>query len=430
MTTLVKRQVSPHSVGESQFQFSCVEFTIPPELRNQIEAEITALTPNLDLYAIWDDHKFVKLSDAELESYKCEKAHLRGLHGISKHFGEYYRFATASDVREQLKNCKQVTQHVPVVPQSVVELITRLIPEVVQSLATYSDDPYTYLLVTNAPISYPFGQNDDHRFQSSLFSCDRHPVAEVFISSLLRASGHTIDAPFPGRAFAHVTPDLSKVNNNDNRVYEEESSSQEFMIHIDGANYDEYSSQVCLAVGTDDSQSATVYLHLEAALRDLAEYDAKRGKFSNEMGRQEVLELDIFNHGPGANSTCMNVVSAPVLFRDLDGCTRPRINMTDGRTDVREQELPKFKLSMEDVQESLYCLQQAFNNPQNQHIVRLKKGQVIFFSGEVPHGRTAFAVNNQEPRYVLRLRGTSKKHCELITQRQQLFGGAPRYPGM
>ena len=80
--------------------------------------------------------------------------------------------------------------------------------------------------------------------------------------------------------------------------------------------------------------------------------------------------------------------------------------------------------------DQLFKMQQAFNNPQNQHIVRLKKGQVIFFSGEVPHGRTAFAVNNQEPRYVLRLRGTSKKHCELITQRQQLFGGAPRYPGM
>jgi hypothetical protein len=43
-------------------------------------------------------------------------------------------------------------------------------------------------------------------------------------------------------------------------------------------------------------------------------------------------------------------------------------------------------------------------------------GQVLCISGELLHARGAFSVNKKNPRYAIRLRGTSKKQCSWLEE--------------
>ena len=406
-------EVTKYKIERGNYEFTRVEFLVPDILKKNIEKEICGLTKDLDLTTVRDLGKMVKLTNEETEIFKT-KGNIPDYNNIiEKHFGHYYRLATLEDLKNQPDVCEQVTRHHTYIPESVADLISNKMPEVVESLKANTDDPYTYVVFTNAPIGFPFSQKDDTYYQKFFpddIIKDRHPTAEAFQYGLLKASGHSIDVPFPGRAFAQVTPDLSKVTSDDNRVWEEESSSQPFLPHIDGANYDEYSSQVCLAFGNGGVGSDTSFVHTQAALDQIDEMDSQLGRLSNGMGRAEVLKLDIFNHGPGVNSTCMNIVGAPVLTEGLDGVLRPRANLTDGRVKIREEQLPKLDLTVEDVQESIKSFSKACNNHENRHSVTLKTGQVISFSGELLHGRSAFLADLENPRMALRLRGTSEMH--------------------
>ena len=427
-------KVTEHRVERGNHTFTRVEFFVADDLCRRLKNEIRALTKDLDLAAICDDHKMVKLSPEDAALFMTTGTPPAGMGGIAEHFGQLYRIATPEDIDLRPETCEQVTQHVPVISNSVVELLKREIPDVVDGLSKHTDDPHTYVVITNAPTGFPFGQKDDSRFQKFFPNeviKDRHPTAEVFQSALLRASGHTIDASLPGRAFAQVTPDLSKIDDDNNRVWEEESASQPFMTHIDGANYDEYSSLVCLAIGVDDKESNTIFVHTNAILDELEDLDSQSERLGNGMRRTEVLKLDIFDHGPGANSTCMNVIQAPVILEDIDGVLRPRANLTDGRVIVREDGLADLGLTREEGEGAVKAFAKACDNPLNQHAITLKTGQVIAFSGELPHARTAFSVDKKHPRFALRLRGTSKKHRMLIQERNRLNPDRPaRYPGM
>jgi hypothetical protein len=158
-------------------------------------------------------------------------------------------------------------------------------------------------------------------------------------------------------------------------------------------------------------------VHIEAVLEELAKKDRQKGLFQNGLGRADVLKLDIFKHGPGVNSTCMNVVQSAVLLEGVDGALRPRMNLTDGRVIICKDALDEHGLAEEEVEDAIQSLAEACENPKNQHTVTLETGQVIAFSGEVPHGRNAFFVDRENPRFALRLRGTSEKHCGLIDER-------------
>ena len=430
---MIHKNTSAQKIQREGYKFTRIEYRVPDDLRETIEEEIRNLTSEFDLACVRDDGKMVKLSPDGTKIYNAE-GRIPGLDAkIETHFGHLYRPATPEDFLNQPENCAQVTRQVPELPDSVTELIANQMSEVIRGLTEHIDDPYSYLVITNAPIGFPFGQKDDSRYQKFFPNnviLDRHPIAEAFQYGLLKASGHSIDAPFPGRAYAPVTPNLSKVANVDNRVWEEESSSQPFYTHIDGANYDEYSSQVCLAFGTGGKGSETNLVHIEAVLDELDEMDTELGLFSNGMGREEVLKLDIFKHGPGFNSTCMNVVEAPVLFEDLDGALRPRMNLTDGRVIIRDDKIPGFGLTKDDVEEAVKALASACDNPVNQHTIILETGQVVCFSGELPHGRSAFSADEDDPRFAIRLRGTSEMHCALIEERNRLNPDRPAHsPG-
>jgi hypothetical protein len=299
--------------------------------------------------------------------------------------------------------------------------------EVVNTLEEHTDDPYAYVVITNSPIEFPFGQKNDTQYQPGFSEEkieDRHPTAEAFQYGLLQASGHTIDCPFPGRAFAPVTPDMEMIGNNKNSLLEELSSTQPFSMHIDGANYDHYSSLVCLACGTDGKYSETLFAHTDAIFDQLDEMDTESGVFKNGMGRRDVLSLDIFEHGPGTYSTCMNKVKSPIFFKSYDHSIKPRINLIDGRTRILTDKLPEFSITNEEVLEAVRGLEQASQNSKNILPYKMHAGQVIFFSGELLHARSAFSVNKNNPRYAIRLRGTSKKQCLLLEELKASNGGS------
>ena len=430
---MINKVSTVHKVGKGPHEFKRYEFIIPDDLRLKIEKQIRDLISGFDLFAVWDDGRMVKLTPEETNTFKTKGCLPGADESIEEHFGQLYRPARLEDFKNQPENCEQVTRHIPALPETIAELLSNDMAEVVEGLEEHTDDPYSYVVITNAPIGFPFGQKDDihyQKFYSNEAIKDRHPIAEAFQYGLLQASGHTIDAPFPGRAFAPVTPNLSKIDDSDNRLLEELSASQPFYMHIDGANYDEYSSQVCLAFGSGDAISETIYVHTHAVLDQLDELDVQLGRFTNGMGRTEVLKLDIFEHGPGAYSTCLNVVKAPVLYEDLDGVLRPRINFVEGRLRIRNDKLPELSLTNEDVLEAVNALAKASDNCLNQHATTLETGQVICFSGELLHGRSAFSVDKNNPRFALRLRGTSSKYCALIEERNRLNPNrSAQFPG-
>ena len=204
------------------------------------------------------------------------------------------------------------------------------------------------------------------------------------------------------------------IGDNKNNLLEELSSTQPFNMHIDGANYNHYSSLVCLAFGTGDQLSETLMAHTHAIFDQLDELDVQLGYFNNGMGRRDVLGLDIFEHGPGAYSTCMNVVKSPVIYESYDHVMKPRINLVAGRTRIRDDKLSELSLTTEEVQEAIRSLKQASENPKNILSITIDSGQVTCFSGELLHARSAFSVDKKNPRYAVRLRGTSKKQCAIL----------------
>ena len=410
ITTVQALEAQPH-------HFTKHEFIIPDEIRAKVENGIRELTNDFTLSDVREKGKMVKLSPDEINTFKTKGSLLEGEVNVEEHFGRLYRQAGADDFKNRPDDCEQVTRHIPSFPDSVAELISNEMAEVVDALEEYTDDPFAYILITNSPIGFPFGQKNDTQYQS-FFSNeklkDRHPTAEAFQYGLLKASGHTVDCPFPGRAFAPVTPQLKMIGDNKNNLLEELSSTQPFNMHIDGANYNHYSSLVCLAFGTGDQLSETLMAHTHAIFDQLDELDVQLGYFNNGMGRRDVLGLDIFEHGPGAHSTCMNVVKSPVIYKNYDSVVRPRINLIDGRTRIRADKLSKFSLTNEEVQESIRSLKQASENPKNILSITIDSGQVTCFSGELLHARSAFSVDKRNPRYAVRLRGTSKKQCLLL----------------
>ena len=420
---MIQKKSTTHKIGNGPHEFMRCEFIISDDLRIKVEKKIRELTSDFKLSDVWDDGKMVKLTPDETNIFKT-KGILPSVDGdVEEHFGKFYRPAGLRDFENQPENCVQVTRHVTFFPETVAEMLASDIAEVIEGLEEHADDPFTYIVITNAPIAFPFGQKDDTRYReffSNEATRDRHPVAEAFQYGLLQAAGHTIDAPFPGRAFAPVTPYLPKLGASDNRLLEELSSTQPFNMHIDGANYDEYSSQICLAFGIGCSVSETVLGHTHAMLDQLDELDVQLGRFANGMGRAEVLKLDIFEHGPGAYSTCMNRVKTPVFYEGLDGALRPRINLIDGRTAIRDDKLSEFGITRKEVQDALSALKKVSENPLNQHAFPFNTGQVLCVSGELLHGRSAFSVDKNNPRFALRLRGTSRKYCSLIEERNRL----------
>ena len=347
---MITKKITVHKVGQGPHEFTKIEFIISDNLRTKIEKKIHELISGLNLAHVWDDGKMVKLTPDELNVLNNEDGIL-GVEEIQEHFGQFYRPAKLDDFENQPENCKQVTRHIPFFPETIAELLSSDMGEVVNYLKKYGDEPYKFVIITNAPIGFPFSQKNDKRYQNIFPSeviKDRQPIAEAFQYGLLQASGHSIDAPFPGRSFAPVTPFLQEIGDAKNRLLEELSSSQPFYLHIDGANYDEYSSQICLAFGTGDSFSETILGHNLAILGQLDDLDSQQGRFANGMGRLEVLTLDIFEHGPGKYSTCMNIVQAPIFDKDLDSVLRPRINLIDNRTRIRSDKLPELNLTQEE----------------------------------------------------------------------------------
>ncbi len=420
ITTIEKLEAHPH-------QFTRHEFIIPDNTRAKIENGIRELTSNFTLSDIRDKGRMIKLASDEINTFNTTGILPEGKGHVEKHFGHLYRNAGLDDINNRPNECEQVTRYIPSFPSSLADLVSKELTEVVNTLEEHTDDPYAYIVITNSPIEFPFGQKNDTQYQHSFSEEkieDRHPTAEAFQYGLLQASGHTIDCPFPGRAFAPVTPDMEMIGNNKNSLLEELSSTQPFSMHIDGANYDHYSSLVCLAYGTDGKFSETLFAHTDAIFDQLDEMDTESGVFKNGMGRRDVLSLDIFEHGPGAYSTCMNRVKSPIFFKSHDHSMKPRINLIAGRTRILTDKLPEFSITNEEVLEAVRGLEQASQNSKNILPYKMHAGQVIFFSGELLHARSAFSVNKNNPRYAIRLRGTSKKQCLLLEELKASNGGS------
>ena len=412
ITTIEKLEAHP-------YQFTRHEFITPDNTRAKIENGIRELTSNFTLSDIRDKGKMVKLTSDEINTFKTKGSLPESKGHVEKHFGHLYRSAGLDDINNRPNECEQVTRYIPSFPSSLADLVSEEMTEIVNTLEEHTDDPYAYVVITNSPIEFPFGQKNDTQYQHSFSEEkieDRHPTAEAFQYGLLQASGHTIDCPFPGRAFAPVTPDIEMIGDNKNSLLEELSSTQPFSMHIDGANYNHYSSLVCLAYGTDGKFSETLFAHTDAIFDQLDEMDTELGFFKNGMGRRDVLSLDIFEHGPGTYSTCMNIVKSPIFFKSYDHITKPRINLIDGRTRILTDKLPEFSITNEEVLEAIRGLQQASQMSKNILSKKIHTGQVICFSGELLHARTAFSVNKKNPRYALRLRGSSKKQCLLLEE--------------
>jgi hypothetical protein len=409
-TTIEKIETKPH-------QFTRHEFIIPDDTRAKVENGIRELTSDFTLSDVRDKGKMVKLTSDEVNTFKTKGRLQGGEENVEEHFGSLYRHAGADDFKSRPDDCEQVTRYIPGFPESIAGLISNEMPEVVDALEEHTNDPFAYIVITNSPIEFPFGQKNDSQYQSFFPTekiVDRHPTAEAFQYGLLKASGHSVDSPFPGRAFAPVTPQLKMIGDQGNSLLEELSSTQAFNMHIDGANYNHYSSLVCLAFGNGDNFSETLFGHTHALFDQLDELDTKLGHYNNGMGRREVLSLDIFEHGPGAYSTCMNVVKSPIIYENYDGVVRPRINLIDGRTRIRTDKLSEFSLSNEEVQDAIRGLKQVSENSNNILPLTINTGQVVCFSGELLHARSAFSVDKKNPRYAVRLRGTSKEECALL----------------
>lgn len=276
----------------------------------------------------------------------------------------------------------------PSIPDSISELLKFKIPDIIEKLREITDDPYTYLLISNAPIAYPFSQNNN-----------RHPICECFQHGLLRASRHTIDAPLYGKAFVNVTPRLGV---DDDSLLEEESGVSPFSLHNDGANYIEYSSAVCLAYGTGDDV-VTSYVDLGLALEEITKHDVS------------ILKQDIFEQHPGDTSSCLNIIKGPLI----DENSRPKFNLTEGRTKLLEDS--------DETKNALNSFVKACNN--NLHQITFKTGQVAVFSGEIIHGRDSFTPSKTNPRFAVRLRGTSEKMCAEIREKNHNLT-EPHYPGL
>jgi hypothetical protein len=411
VTKIEKLEACPH-------QFTRHEFIVSDDIRTRVENEIRELTSNFTLSDIRDKGRMIKLTSDEINTFRTNGGSLQeSKSNVEEHFGHLYRHAGLDDINNRPDECEQVTRYIPNFPSSLAEIISNEMTEVVNTLQEHTDDPYAYIVITNAPIEFPFGQKNDTQYRHSFPEEkieDRHPTAEAFQYGLLQASGHTIDCPFPGRAFAPVTPDIKMIGDDKNSLLEELSSTQSFSMHIDGANYNHYSSLVCLAYGTESKFSETVFAHTEAIFDQLDEMDKELGFFNNGMGRRDVLSLDVFEHGPGTYSTCMNVVKSPIFFKSYDHIVKPRINLINGRTRILTDKLSDFSITNEEVLEAIRGLNQASQNIKNILPKKIKAGQVLCISGELLHARSAFSVNKKNPRYAIRLRGTSKKEYLLL----------------
>jgi len=412
ITTIEKLEAHP-------YQFTRHEFIIPDNTRAKIENGIRELTSNFTLSDVRDKGRMIKLTPDEINTFVTKNCLPESEGNVEEHFGHLYRHARLDDINNRPNECEQVTRYIPNFPSSVAELVSKEMTEVVNALEEHTYDPYTYIVITNSPIGFPFGQKNDTQYQHNFSEEkieDRHPTAEAFQYGLLQASGHTIDCPFPGRAFAPVTPDIEMIGKNKNSLLEELSSTQPFSMHIDGANYNHYSSLVCLAYGTDGKFSETLFAHTDAIFDQLDQMDTELGFFNNGMGRRDLLSLDIFEHGPGVKSTCMNLVKSPIFFKNYNNIVQPRINVSDGRTRILTDKLSGFSLTKEEVLEAIEDLKQASENRKNILPCKINAGQVICISGELLHARGAFSVNKKNPRYALRLRGSSKKQCSLLEE--------------
>jgi hypothetical protein len=414
---MIKKIIEVEKLEASPHQFTRYEFILSDNIRGKVENQIRELTSNFTLSDIRDKGRMIKLTSDEINTFKTKGSLPETEGNVEEHFGHLYRHAGLDDINNRPDECEQVTRYTPNFPSSLAEVVSKEMTPVVNALEEHTDDPYTYITVTNAPIGFPFGQKNDTQYQHSFPEekiVDRHPTAEAFQYGLLQASGHTIDCPFPGRAFAPVTPDIEMVGDSKNSLLEELSSTQPFSMHIDGANYNHYSSLVCLAYGTEDKLTETVFAHTEAIFDQLDEMDTELGFFKNGMGRRDVLSLDVYEHGPGTYSTCMNRVKSPIFYKSYDHIVKPRINLIDGRTRILTDKLSEFSITNEEVLEAIRGLKKASQNIKNILPKKINAGQVLCISGELLHSRSIFSVNKKNPRYALRLRGTSKKKCLLL----------------
>ena len=421
VSAMIKKITNVERLEAHPHQFTKHEFIIPDNTRAEVENGIRELTSSFTLFDIRDKGKMIKLTSDEINTFKTKGSLPESKGNVAEHSGHLYRHAGPDDINNRPDECEQVTRYIPSFPSSIAELVSKEMPEVVNTLAEDTDDPYTYIAITNSPIGYPFGQKNDTQYQHDFLEEkieDRHPTAEAFQYGLLQASGHSIDCPFPGRAFSPITPKLEMVGDNENSLLEELSSTQSFTMHIDGANYNHYSSLVCLACGTEDKSSETLFAHTQAVLDQLDEMDTELGLFKNGMGRRDLLSLDIFGHGPGAYSTCMNIVKSPILFKNYDHTVRPRINFIDGRTRILTDKLSEFSIAYAEVREAIRSLKEASLNRKNISLHKITAGQVVAFSGELLHARGAFTANKKNPRYAVRLRGTSKRQCSLLEEQR------------
>jgi hypothetical protein len=110
----------------------------------------------------------------------------------------------------------------------------------------------------------------------------------------------------------------------------------------------------------------------------------------------------------------MNKVRSPIFFESYDHIVKPLINLINGRTRILADKLSEFSITNEEVLEAIRGLNQASQNIKNILPKKINAGQVLCISGELLHARSAFSVNKKNPRYALRLRGTSKKEYLLL----------------